>query len=440
MRTLALQLPEGFFTDLNIFPCDQATLLRFSQSDVEDACEKRWFSGQFNLLPEGDDLVLYRKLHGRDREVCRGDSGFLFEYVMRYCQQALPAFVLTHRRGFVRHPGRVGRFCEQLKTFRLVRSVSKGLDRCSKIDELDYVDQDSTYCKFPVEWHWNGNNTVWHIGSGMPDATSQRRLGCYESVILIDPIIPVENSTHWKKTWQDALKDIPPGVDVVSDVAIGDKFGMAPAGMSELVNALYPLSVDRMVMVKVNIELDYPGVRGMFVTKVRPHNAEAIFVLSPHGDPLDEDIKKLRRLAIKANEVRNFKIFRHQFDDRLKAPGVGSFELGCLMRARPPDLPPPVRKRFAGACRIGLFCQTIGHSRLGERFKAWRRVCRDREKPDCPYVILPSTYVLDVGPILNYDPGLNCPHISLRSIMESATLQRLQSVYLDGQWQLRNVV
>lgn len=272
IQCLAKQLPKEIFTDLNVFPQSQDVLLKLAQTDVQDGIEKRWFSGDFNLLSEGKDLVLYRKVNtNEDREICRGSSGFLFEYIMKYCQRALPAFVLTHRRGYVKHPGKLGKLSDQLKSFRLTRSVSRGLDRCSKLDELELVDQDSTYHKFPAEHHWQGNDTVWHIGSGQAHATSQRRLAHYSRVILIDPLLESEDSNHWRKTWQEVLPFLPDGVDVVSDVAFGDQQGMVADGMRDLVEALYRVSSDRMVMVKLMVDELYPMVRGFLVSKVRPH-------------------------------------------------------------------------------------------------------------------------------------------------------------------------
>lgn len=289
LQHLAKQLPKEIFTDLNVFPQPQDVLLRLSQTDVQDGLEKRWFSGNFNLLSEGKELVLYRKVSSNeDKEICRGNSGFLFEYIMKYCQRALPAFILTHRRGYVKHPGKLGKLSEQLKSFRLTRSVSKGLDRCSKLDELKLVDQDSTYHKFPAEHHWQGNDTVWHLGSGHAHATSQRRLGHYKTVVLIDPLLESEDEHHWKKTWQEVLPGLPNGVDVVSDVAFGDEQGMVSDGMRELVDALYEVCANRMVMVKVNVDVAYPRVKGFLVSKVRPHNLEAVYLLTPDGYMIDD--------------------------------------------------------------------------------------------------------------------------------------------------------
>lgn len=96
-----------------------------------------------------------------------------------------------------------------------------------------------------------------------------------------------------------------------------------------------------------------------------------------------------------------------------------------------------------GACvgrtsRTQLYCQKIGCDHLGHRFVAWRKVCSSKKIPEGPFCVLPNLFLLEPGNYINFDPGLNCPWMSLRSLIETAKLHRLKAVFSSGHWRLVN--
>lgn len=131
---------------------------------------------------------------------------------------------------------------------------------------------------------------------------------------------------------------------------------------------------------------------------------------------------KLRDVALTANEIRNERIYRHDFSGSASEPYFGSRQLWELIRKTPRK--PGRVLRLARDCisRMKLYCQSIGCDHLGTHYEAWGRVCSTQTIPAGPYCALPNLYLLEPGCCVNVDPGLNCPWISLRSLIETAKL------------------
>lgn len=96
-------------------------------SDEQPSLVRRWFSGTYNILAEKGALSFYRTVDDVPQLVLQGILEALYEYIVKFCIQALPQFVLEHQVGLVRHPGRLGTFSENLRSFRLTRAVQKGI-------------------------------------------------------------------------------------------------------------------------------------------------------------------------------------------------------------------------------------------------------------------------------------------------------------------------
>lgn len=355
------------FSDPNIFPCSEEILLMLSMSDEHPSLGRRWFSGIYNILSEGGVLSFYRTTEGSDQLIFQGTSAALYEYIVKFCVQALPQFV----------------FSEQLRSFRLTRGVQKGLDRVSKIRELGAVVIDSMISKFPVAELWDDfcHDIVFHLGSGPTYASSQRALDHYENCVLVEPVFEYEDSRHWPLTWQEALPHIPRDCDVVSDVAYGDSLGMVGDGFRELVSALYQRCMSSLVVAKINIDVDYGTARGFAISKVRPHNTELVVRLHESGDLLNEICCVERERALDANERRNERIYRHDFGGPPTAPYFSSRQLGELIR-RKPRAPGRLRRRARErATRTQLYYQKIGFDHLGHRFAAWGKICSSKKIP-----------------------------------------------------------
>lgn len=437
LRYYASLIPPSFFSDRNIFPCSPEVLRRLAVAEPATLTLKKWYSGEYVLADVGDRLVLSRVTVSRVHDVCEGDSYKIFEYAVKYCLAALPILVETARRGLIKHPKRILDFARELKSYRIFRNVSPGLNRISKTAELVKVDQDSTIRKFPAVETWTGNTVVWHFGSGREWATSQRALMVYEVVVCVDPLLDGENSTHVKGTWQNNLCYVPDDADIISDVSYGDAFGMVGDGMVSLVNALWAkVRPGRVILVKVNIGETYGEPRGCIVSKVRPHNAEVVLSLERDGDPIDQLLAQVREDVCEANKMRNEMILKLDFGDDYKPVDAGSSELSGFVRGKRPRLCGLKRRKRAGKTRAQIYAESIGYNRLVGRQSEWRKVCSTGViPPGTMYSLLPAARYLDRGPVFRFDPLFSDVWFSLKSVLETAKMRGL-GVTFDKEWRL----
>lgn len=126
--------------------------------------------------------------------------------------------------------------------------------------------------------------------------------------------------------------------------------------------------------------------------------------------------------ALTANEIRNERIYRHDFSGSACEPYFGWRQLWELVK-KPPRKPGRVL-RLARDC-ISLTkvnCQSIGCDHLDTHYEVCGRFCSTQTIPAGPYCALPNLYLLEPGCCVNVDPGLNCPWISLHSLIETAKL------------------
>jgi len=437
LRHIAGLLPPSFFSDPNIFPVDPAVLVKIATGGQTHADPiHNWVSGGYLTVPENGRVVLYRGTGGGSKKLCEGSSGFVLEYIVSYCVAALTSFVAAHRAG-VMVCEEAGQFGELLKAYRRVRAKLRGLDRISKVDELRAIDQDSTICKFPVEPEWfDFENTVcYHLGSGVEYSSSQRALWMYDQVILVDPLLTSESPVHRPVTWDKVWDEIPPEADIVSDVAYGDEWGMV-VGLNTLAQKMYARSATSLNIIKLTLEEGYPGIKGRVLSKVRPHNSEVVVRLDPEGEDLDKVFNSLREKVILANELRNAKIYRHEFDDVIKPCALSSSELGRLMRRKPRTLLPPTRYTRWRPTPAGLYIESIQGEKLRLRQKRWRRICREPKLPDCQYVILPNTYHVYPGYLVDQDPLFGDVNVSFRSLVETAKHNGMSMHYDGTNWTL----
>lgn len=434
LQALAKELPPGFFCDSNIFPLDPGVAYRLSKLEIPDVAVRRWYGGDFQIHQDGKNLVLKRLVGSEPRVVIAGSSFDVFEYVIKFAVSALPVFVEASRRGLVVTPPRLVPFVDNIKSYRVFRNHSKGLNRISKVEQLARVDQDSTLKKFPLASYWNGAGTVWHLGSGREWATSQRALWMYRRVVCVDPLLAFSNEDHLKKTWQQVKDIIPDEDDVVSDVSFGDGLGMIRDGMLELVGWMQTLvRENRVVVVKLNIEVDYVGLYGEVVSKVRPHNSEVVVRLG--GDEL-VDLAGLREQVLQANDVRNMRVLTHLFPEDVKEVDVTSDELSALMRRPGPylaGLPHTVVRRPG---RVQMYCEAVGIQAMAERHKKWIRCCKTRQLPDVEFVVLPNAFQLQPGPVVGYDPGLADVRVGLVSVLRTAEMAGLTTRFDGFEWVL----
>nr|AVB77238.1 hypothetical protein [Nai virus] len=435
IRSLARMLPEAIWCDPAVFPQREAVLLAISQLSEHDTFVGGWLDSSFTCVPTDDGrLALFNK---KGQELVVGHSGEIIHYAKEFCRKAMPAIVLVHRMGFVVHPNLTGVLAEDLELFRQVRAVSRGLDRISKIEELDNIDQDATINKFmmgglPV------HKTVYHLGAGSNLSSSQRALSLsYDTVVLVDP--RCKNGVNSKSaTWQEIIDNIPPDADIVSDVAYGDDTGMLVTGYKELVDRLYTICENRLVMVKCPLQLGY-NAKGVVHCKPRPHNLEIVFILDPDGDDLDLLYEEYAPDVVMTNKERNRQILCMTFNARIKDVANTSKEITQLMSAAPPTIPKP-KETIKTPRRSRNVCLAEAGAKKGaasKRHLAWFKIIKDKDfNFDGPSAKLPPAVGVRKGRITQQDPGLPDVGLSLRSLRVAALKYGYRMEYHNNCWNI----
>lgn len=434
IRSIARLLPERIWLDPMVFPQRDIVLRAISQLSELDPYVGSWLDMNFSCVPiSNNQLALFNK---SGETLVLGHSGEVMHYAAQFCRRAIPAIVNVHRMGFVAHPNLTGILHEDLQAFRTVRSVSKGLNRVSKLEELDYVDQDKTINKFVVGGLAQ-HPVVYHLGAGTNTSSSQRPLHLvYKTVVLVDPRLKSGHNSL-AMTWEEVLSNIPANADIVSDVAYGDEHGMILDGFCELVTALYQLAGTRLVMVKLPLQYGYKA-RGSVHCKPRPHNLECVVILDPEGDHLDDIYDEYYTDVVEVNKERNRRILCMAFSPVIKDVYNTSSDLADYMNKTPPALPSPfIVRRTPKKSRNKALVNCAKKGVLAKRHTDWYRKIKDPEFDwNGPAVSLPPSFLVSVGSLGRYDPGLPDIDISLRSARLAAIRAGFEVSFVHKQWQI----
>lgn len=434
IRSIAKMLPEQIWHDPMVFPQRDSVLIALSQlSEVHDFIGG-WLDSQFSCVPVDGMLALYNK-HGE--QLAFGDSGEIIHYAAQFCRRAIPAIVTIHRMGFVSHPKLTGVLHQDLEAFRKVRLVSPGLDRISKIEELERVDQDNTINKFVIAGLAQ-HATVYHLGAGTNMSSSQRALALvYERVVVVDPRCK-DGTNSISATWQEVLANIPEDADIVSDVAYGDSLGMMLDGYIELVEELYKLVDNRLVMVKLPLQPGYQA-RGYVHAKPRPHNLEVVVVLDRDGDPLDDLYEEWKDPIITTNKERNAQLLSMAFMATIKDVQNSSRELKELILCKSPDIPQPTREvRTPKRSRNAILSEAGAKQGVSaRRHTEWHKVLKNPEFDfEGVSVQLPPSFHITRGGMGRYDPGLPDVGLAFRSLRNAVIRAGYEVKFIGKTWQI----
>lgn len=435
IRSVARQLPPEIWIDTRVFPQREQVLLALAQMSETDNFVGGWVGTAFTCVPDGSMLSLYRSA----QLLVRGTSGEVFAYAVQFCRQAVSSIVHVHRMGLVAHADLTGVLAKDLANYRSARRFSSGLDRVSKLEQLSHVDQDNTINKFNLS-DLNIHKTVYHLGAGTNISSSQRGLALtYDRVVLVDPRCR-DGPDSKSLTWEEILSSIPTDVDIVSDVSYGDADGMLCDGHHSLVAQLYKLCESRLVVVKLPLALGYEA-RGVVHVKPRPHNLEVVVILCIDGDPLDDIYYELENEVLRANAIRNEKMFSMTFSSKIKCVKNTSCELTELIRQSywHTRLPAPPDKRVTPKKSRNLAIIRVGSSavKAASRHNSWYDTLTDASfRWDGPTVALPPTVQYCCGGLGPYDPGLPDVQLSLRSVRRAVEAAGLAVEYRYRSWQI----
>jgi len=219
---------------------------------------------------------------------------------------------------------------------------------------------------------------------------------------------------------------------VVCDIAVGDAEGMTLGGQKKLVEDLYSLSGDRLVVCKMGLQKGIKA-KGILRRKPRPHNLEVIVTLTPEGEDLDQVYADYAPGVISANEVRNQRVFQHLFGG-IKSTFNGPWDLTDTLMARSKTkLPRAACYHRPRLNRNDILAEQAGGRAAGDRYVKFSKACGgwpDMEKPSC---ILPDNFHLAPGRLRKYDPCLPDADFSVRSLVRTAKQRGYDVALRNGQ-------
>lgn len=432
IKTVAKLINPAIFLDKNIFPVDVDVLRFFSMLGEKQAIFTTSTTSRYVCLQVDGETRLI--LAGTGSLVVKGSVGEVLLYARKYCRAALRSIVAAMRMGYVATTPKFKTLAEQLSWYRKQRQFSHGLDVISKTDELGWIDQENPTNKFLLMEDEPMNPNCLHIGSGNNVSNSQLALlPFYDRVYLLDPKCRHGPDSRPSVFVRQKVED---GWDIVSDVAVGDHEGMTLDGQKQLVEDLYELRANRLIIVKIGLQRGIKA-RGFVRRKPRPHNLEVIIQLCEEGDTLDEIYDELAPGVISANEVRNKRMFQHEFGG-IKKTFNDPWSLTHILRTRKARIPRARPEWKEGINRNTVLYQCAGGRIQSLRYVQFAAACTAETDLEGPFGILPSEFRIDRGPVRNYDPGFPCPLFSCRSVVKTALTRGFTLAYKNGLMTLVN--
>lgn len=418
LRTITEAAPPGFLSDPNIFPITPMLLKEIIELSEKSIGMMSHFCREIDVRYDGGDLSVVRT--SDEFEFVKGGILQVYDYIIKCCPQAMSNFTMTARLLDLKVTAPENLIEEFLTTHRKIRSVCVGLDNISKTDELDAIDRDNTYLKFPVIWKTK-NRKVLHLGSGSNTANNQIYLwNYYDRVYCVDP--KITPSGHRCQEVFDPGK-VKPGWDIVSDIAIGDTYGLDTSMQSELLKALWPLRTDRLIVVKLGVVDDCPAqYRAVMLRKPRPHNLEIVIELTDLGEPLRDIMNRIRPTIIATNKERTSRMLKQDFEKVIKPSAINAddltdiFHLMEVVPDPPPKLMPPARI----VSRNRAILDAIGVDRNSSRYLALRALARDPSFNFEAGGILPDAFRIAEGVACDFDPGFVDYRFALASTCKTA--------------------
>lgn len=428
IRAIAKHVVPELWVDSNIFPVSEEVLRCLSMLDEKQASTMTAKTTRYVSLQVGGSVKILLAASGQ--VVVDGSAGEVFAYAAKYCPAAMRSLVQSMRMNYITVDKKFLDLATALSWYRKQREFSRGLDVVSKQDELGWIDQEHVVNKFIMEEEEPMNERCLHLGAGLNISSSQLAFShLYQRVVLVDPRC-VAGQDSIAEVFD--INKVEPGWDIVSDIACGDAEGMTLDGQKKLIEDLYSISLDRLVIVKIGLQKGV-NARAVVRRKPRPHNLEIILQLHPEGDSIDEIYDEFAPQVLSANEERNKRMFQHKFGVKKKTFN-DPWTLAYIIKRDAGSILPKAKYHWAGGVnRNNVLYQCAGGRIRSRRYKEFAGACQGDGAADGPYCILPDTFHLGRGVIKNYDPGLPCPHFSFRSVLKTAAHRGMRVQMINGQ-------
>lgn len=368
----------------------------------------------YYVIGEGKDQIA--QLWHRDELIASGTTMELFIFAMKEHFGAAPVILSELRGGadYVHTDVSSGKLAELLVQYREVRRCSPGLNKITKIAQLDAIDYDHVSLKFEAaDFLSSSDIRILHPGSGPLGGT---HMLFEQPVVLVDPLIKWEGQGYDEYRSAKYCDDIAGEFHaVISDAASGDDLGLGSG--TTIAPSHY------CAFAKLDLQ-DPTGPRGFLVRKPRPHNSEVIWEISDEGQSWEEQRPGLVASVLEANRRRMENFMNLRGTTAVLPSAVGRHKLARIAR-RAYRVPRPAGAHLTVPQNARPEFSKTSQRRVVE----FRKVCQDTTYEEFErwcgaprnWCKLPRERLVP-GSVLRLDCGFGSALFSLRSILLSARL------------------
>lgn len=300
-----------------------------------------------------------------------------------------------------------------LEYYRSYRSISRSMNKFTKISQLDRLDQDHPYNWFDLEYD---EDDAPYIVGNMPPSVFER----FPQSTIIDKETLIRN----KRNYRDDL--------ILANVIKGDQDG-AKSNDIELLDALWEASKAG-ATVFVHVALEKHHVRGRVFCKPRPHNLAMILQLGESFDSLSDIYDSMGEQIRAANIKRNVSYF-DDYGEYRKSKYRWHSCLTTMLKVYI-DWLPDIKQFWVGEATQVKFkdVKTRPPTRLLRRDDMAKKMLSQRScKFDGSfYQIKPVK--LRPGPIYSQLPRIGPVPVAINSLVKYAKQQGMTTRYVCGQW------
>lgn len=358
-----------------------------------------------------------------DKLVCTAGPFTSMEYAFSTFPRQAWSVYAQIKQDLVRHDAHshhwnYGGYRNMLEYFRQFRSLSRSMNKITKVGQLEHLDQDSSY--FWFDDLIDDETCPVYVGRP-PPAMFLRQPG----------MCIVERSKFLEDPFRYS------GQIILSDVVLGSDNG-AKTNDKALLKALWSIAGFEDTLVNIHcvlFDVDWSDMCGTFIRKPRPHNLTGVVLLDPDGNDLALEVAALGPKFIQANISRNNAYFDGGGKALKNSFRSWEFVLGRVLDMRPylKDIldysncmtTDRERKKRKQADRP---------TRLQRRKEDIARYCARKDLQfDGHYYKVKQFTIMD-GPLKDLVPDLGPVYVAVNSTVRFVRERGREVCYILGEW------